>query len=83
MPRRVRSPRMTRERIMSRIPEENQRRADLGYEPFPVEEELLIQGYHGVLNVPEDWRSRRNDGTGNLPAAVKRLRFQGELANVA
>ena len=81
MPRRIRhQSRLTRDRVLALIPVENQKRADLGFEAIPIEEELLIQGYHGVLNPPADWRQRRNDGTRNLPAAVKRLDPTGELA---
>jgi hypothetical protein len=80
MPRRIRHrTRITRESVMARIPFENQRRAELGIEPIPVEEELLMQGYHGIPDPPADWRRRRNDGTHNRPAAVKRLDPTGEL----
>jgi len=74
--------RVTRESVLAGIPAENQRRAELGIEPVPIEEELLMQGWHNVPRetLPADWRQRRNDGTRNLPAAVKRLNPTGELA---
>ena len=72
--------RVTRESVLAGIPAENQRRAELGIEPVPVEEELLMQGWQGHPNPPIDWRQRRNDGTRNFPAAVKRLDPTGELA---
>lgn len=80
MPRRLRAGhRMTRDRMLAAIPGENQRRAELGIEPVPIEEELLMQGYLSVGVLPDDWRERRNDGRDVRPRFVRELFPTGEL----